>query len=232
MKKKILTALALIIAAAALVVVSVLGTMAYLTSSSAVTNAFTIGDVGIQMFETKVDTNGIPVSPTEKTDTNTYHLVPGKTYTKDPTIYVKANSEASFLFVKIRNQIESIEVNDGSEKTIEEQMLEKGWKEYANTTTGTIYYLTNGNDEIRYVGSSEQEIIKVFDTFSLRNNCQDVLHLYGGAKVTVTAFAIQKAPAFVDDADMTAPGAKSAIDKAWAAIVETYPYENGTVISE
>ena len=59
MKKKLLTAMILTLAAVALVVATVFTTIAYLTASSAVSNTFTVGNVAITMFETKVDENGV-----------------------------------------------------------------------------------------------------------------------------------------------------------------------------
>ena len=58
MKKKVLKASLLSLCAVALVVCSVLATLAFLADSSAVSNTFTVGNVGIDMKETAVDENG------------------------------------------------------------------------------------------------------------------------------------------------------------------------------
>ena len=77
MKKKLLIALCSILAVAAIVTGSVLGTIAYLTSSAAVSNVFTVGNIQIVMDETKVNPDGtIDTTTTKRVDTNTYHLVP------------------------------------------------------------------------------------------------------------------------------------------------------------
>ena len=96
--------------------------MAFLMSSFVVTNTFTIGEVGIEMYESRTNQDGeyidadgnvidrpYEVNDNQTADENTYRLVPGKTYIKDPTIYVKAGSVPSFLFVKIKNDITDIE---------------------------------------------------------------------------------------------------------------------------
>lgn len=90
---------ALLVVACALLLVaaSVFGTMAYLTSTDTVTNTFTVGKVNIKLDEAKVDADGKPVTPAERVKENSYKLLPGHTYTKDPTVTVKAGSEASYV---------------------------------------------------------------------------------------------------------------------------------------
>ena len=83
MKKK---TLALVLALTLLVAGVVGGTLAWLTDQTAeVKNTFTVGDINIDLTETTTD----------------YKMVPGNTIAKDPTITVKANSEACWLFVKV-----------------------------------------------------------------------------------------------------------------------------------
>ena len=94
-------ALLLSLCAVLLVVASVMGTMAYLADSKTVTNTFTIGQVKIDLDEAKVDTNGNPVTPAERVKENAYKLMPGHTYTKDPTVTVKKGSEDSYVRLKV-----------------------------------------------------------------------------------------------------------------------------------
>lgn len=83
MKKK---TLALVLALTLLVAGVVGGTLAWLTDQTAeVKNTFTMGDINIGLTETTTD----------------YKMVPGNTIAKDPTVTVKANSEACWLFVKV-----------------------------------------------------------------------------------------------------------------------------------
>lgn len=89
-------ALLLTLCAVLLVAASVLGTMAYLTSTDTVTNTFTVGKVEIKLNETDV-TN--PTGP--RVTANSYKLMPGTTYTKDPTVTVKAGSEESYVRMKV-----------------------------------------------------------------------------------------------------------------------------------
>lgn len=94
-------ALLLTLCAVLLVAASVLGTMAYLTSTAKVENTFTIGKVEIKLDEAKVTADGIPVEGAARVTANSYKLMPGNTYTKDPTVTVKAGSEESYVRMKV-----------------------------------------------------------------------------------------------------------------------------------
>lgn len=94
-------ALLLTLCAVLLIAASVLGTMAYLTSSAEVKNTFTVGKVEIKLDEAKVTVDGIPVEGAARVTANSYKLMPGTTYTKDPTVTVKAGSEDSYVRMKV-----------------------------------------------------------------------------------------------------------------------------------
>ncbi len=82
----------LIVAAALLLALGVGATIAFLVSSPVtVKNTFTVGNVSITLQET----TGAQ-----------YKLAPGVDLTKDPTITVKAGSEACWLFVKVEKEPE------------------------------------------------------------------------------------------------------------------------------
>lgn len=94
-------ALLLTLCAVLLVAASVLGTMAYLTSSAEVKNTFTVGKVEIKLDEAKVNADGIPVEGADRVTANSYKLMPGTTYTKDPTVTVLKGSEESYVRMKV-----------------------------------------------------------------------------------------------------------------------------------
>ncbi len=94
-------ALLLTLCAVLLVAASVLGTMAYLTSTDTVTNTFTVGKVEIKLDEAKVNADGIPVEGAGRVMENSYKLMPGTTYTKDPTVTVLKGSEDSYVRMKV-----------------------------------------------------------------------------------------------------------------------------------
>lgn len=94
-------ALLLTFCAVLLVVASVMGTIAYLTSTDAVKNTFTVGNVSIKLDEAKVTEDGKPVEGADRVHENDYKLLPGLTYTKDPTVTVENGSEESYVRMKV-----------------------------------------------------------------------------------------------------------------------------------
>ena len=81
------------------------GTVAWLTAKTeAVVNTFTYGDINIDLWETKdgmhtesrLNENGYVVNA--RSDLK---IIPGVDLPKDPTVTVKAGSEACWLFVKV-----------------------------------------------------------------------------------------------------------------------------------
>ena len=93
-KKAVLIAMCTIL----LVATSALGTFAYLTDSEAVENTFTVGRVGLKLDEAAVKPDGsYETDHDTRRQKNEYHLLPGHTYCKDPTVTVEANSEAAYI---------------------------------------------------------------------------------------------------------------------------------------
>ena len=133
-------ALLMTLCAVLLVAASVLGTMAYLTSQDSVTNTFSIGKINITLDEQDVD-NSTPDADRDKA--NAYHLLPGQTYIKDPTVHVKGGSENAYIFVKVENGIAAIEAE--GDATIAKQ-IEKKWTKLDGVAN--VYYqeYTKAND--------------------------------------------------------------------------------------
>ena len=185
-KKKVLVT---VLCAVMLVVGSVLGTMAYLTSQSEVNNTFTVGNVAITLDEADVDENGTVLkddndNPLTRVKANTYKLMPGHTYVKDPTIHVSATSEDCWLFVKVENGISAIEDNT----TIAEQMAAKGWTLVAGQTDVYAY------SDVVAGGTN----VVVFDNFKIKGDA--VTSNYANASIKVTGYAVQ-ADGFTTAAD-------------------------------
>ena len=91
-------ALLLSLCAILLVVATIFGTLAYLTDSEEVKNTFTVGSVGLMLNEAQVNTDGSYVEDHDKrVNENEYHLLPGHTYIKDPTVTVDAGSEDTYV---------------------------------------------------------------------------------------------------------------------------------------
>lgn len=187
-KKAIIAALC----AGTLVVGSVAGTMAYLTSSAEVTNTFTVGNVAITLDETDVDNS---TEGKDRDQANSYKLLPGHEYKKDPIVHVDANSENCYLFVKVANEIAAIE----GEKTVAQQMTEKGWVAVpdAQPQAGeTVYVYTQNNAPAVVVAGTN---VTVFDNFTVAGTVDGTtLADYANKQIVVTAYAIQ-ADGFEDE---------------------------------
>lgn len=90
-------ALILTLCAVLLVAASMLGTMAYLTSTDEVENTFTVGQVKIKLDEAQANPDGSLVENADRVKGNSYKLLPGHTYNKDPMVTVLKDSEASYI---------------------------------------------------------------------------------------------------------------------------------------
>lgn len=179
--KKRTKALALVFCAVLLVTASVLGTMAYLTSQDSVENSFTIGNVKITLDEAKTTTDGQLVANSPRVKANEYHLLPGHTYVKDPTVHVNATSENCWVFVKVENAISAYE----GTTTIASQITTNGWT--ALTGQSGVYYKT-------WTKGSATDL-PVFGNFTIATNADTVSGWSSisatTTKVKVTAYAIQ-----------------------------------------
>lgn len=93
MKKKIV-ALCLCVA---LAVVAIGGaTLAYFTDTDEAKNTFTVGNVEIKLDETDIDN-----PQGDRVQENSYKLIPGVSYVKDPTVTVLKGSEDCYVRMKV-----------------------------------------------------------------------------------------------------------------------------------
>ena len=203
-KKAMLMTLCAII----LVVATVFGTMAYLTSTDEVVNTFTVGNVKITLDEAKVDTDGSPVTGAARVKENSYKLMPGHTYTKDPTIHVDATSEDCFIRAKVTltNAKEWIAIAtkyaDNKVENIIKGTDDNIWwvsqpavDETANTVTYTFVYKNESHtDELgkRIWTSTDSKDLVLFNKIAIPGGLtNDELAAVGSSKITVVAEAIQ-----------------------------------------
>ena len=186
--KKMYKAMLLVLCAVLLVAGSVMGTLAYLKAQTAtISNVMTIGKVEITLSESAVNIYGekttgeiVATASGVTGGENTYKLVPGHTYTKDPIVTVKANSEACYLFVKVENGIAAIE---DSANTIASQIEANGWTQLE----GNIYYR-----EINVATAIAGHSYPVFGTFKVSSAATaDTLKTYADATINITAYAVQ-----------------------------------------
>ena len=189
-------AILMALCAVLLVAASVMGTLAYLTSTDSVTNTFTVGNVKITLDEkdTDEDTNtddNVTVNGVIRDKANVYHLLPGHTYTKDPIVRVDANSENCYLFVKVVNEIAAIEEKGTNEApattTVAAQMAAKGWA--AVDPDNGIYVYGTADAPTAVAGG---ESVTVFEKFVIDDDVNNTtLANYNNKTITVTAYAVQ-----------------------------------------
>jgi len=248
-KKKTIIALSTVIAAIVLVAASIVGTIAYMTSASKVSNVFTVGNVFITLDESKVDSNGKAIAG-ERTDGNSYHLMPGKSYDKDPIITVAPDTESCYLFLVTRNDIVSIEASATTEipgkPTMAAQMRENGWAIYKDTSVGSRVWVYCGTkDRISGTfgaagysyepmavcgtnktasGSNMMQAtqIAIFTEFHITTEQSANLGIYSGASVTINAVGIQS-DSFGEIGEI------NSLNNAWAAVIAQYPYIQDSV---
>lgn len=109
MKKK---SLALLMAMMMIVGVAIGGTTAYLIAKTEkVENTFTLGKVEITLDEAKVGKDGKKIvgEGAERVNKNSYQLIPGNVYDKDPIVTVKAGSEPCYLYVKVEDNTPNVD---------------------------------------------------------------------------------------------------------------------------
>lgn len=158
-------AFAALLAVTLLVGSAIGGTLAWLTSSSGeLVNTFTIGNVEIELTETKGVLEG---------KDRTFKVIPGVDIEKDPKVTVKANSEACWVFVKIDEQ---------NWNTALSYSLAEEWKELEN---GVYYRLVdaNTNDQVFEVLKDNQIIVNKELTKEMMEN---------SPKLIFKAYAIQQ----------------------------------------
>ena len=219
-------ALLMTLCAVLLIVASVMGTVAYLTSSDTVTNTFTVGNVKITLDEAQVDEYGVAASPAVRVAANTYKLLPGHEYTKDPTVTVVKGSEESYVRMLVTvSDIDALKAAfpAASYPTFYNgdifllQKLVTGWDNTVWESTNEVTVGTDGSCvyEFRYkttVDASKATADKVleplFKTIVIPDTVDGTaLAKLDQVKITVTAEAIQA------DGFATAADAYAALDK-------------------
>lgn len=201
MKKKLMTVLALVL----VIAMSVAGTYAYLTSRDSVTNTFTVGNVSITLDELDTDndaneSDNVTVNDKVRDKANAYKLMPGITYTKDPTVHVDPASENCYVFVKVENGIADYEAEGNT--TIAKQIENNGWTKLDGVAN--VYYQV-------YTKDQPSKDLVVFNNFKVSDTANTVDGWSSinttNTTIVVTAYAVQK------------DGFETNVAGAWAAAV-------------
>lgn len=205
-------ALLLTLCAVLLVAASVMGTMAYLTSTDKVENTFTVGNVAIKLDEAKANTDGTPVTPAERVKANKYKLLPGHTYNKDPMVTVLSGSESSYIKMTVTfskaSALDAIFASTGADLTsIFNGYDSANWIYKDNTKDATADTRTYEFWYKETVGAPTADVAldALFDSITVPGTItNEQLATIEGMTITVNAYAIQ------------ADGFANA-DAAWAA---------------
>jgi len=208
---KTIKALLICLSVVAIAAGSVLGTMAWLTDRDEVVNTFTVGQVDITVNEADVTPDGTPIDGADRVQGNEYHLIPGQSYTKDPTMTVNGKSEESYvrmmLTLNCKAELDTIFAPGVELTSIFQGYDPEAWSfvtETADTEKNTVTY------EFRYKATVNPEgndvkLEPLFTSFEIPGTLDGAdLESIAALNITVEGHAIQ------------ALGFENA-DEAWAA---------------
>lgn len=216
--------LILAVVAVFLITATIFTTIAYLTSKQEVKNTFTVGNVVIGLDEALVKTDGTPDGDLRTEIGNQYHLLPGMSYTKDPTVTVKANSEDCYVRMVVtvthydelkalRGEYDVVNFFKGIDAS---QWITDGIvKENLIDGTASVIFTYVGEktaDYVTYVpkNNKDTKLAPLFTEFTVPSDFDNAeLEVFEGMEVLIEAHAIQ------------ATGFDNAID-AWAAFDAQY----------
>lgn len=144
------------------------GTVAWLVAKTGpVVNTFTYGDINIGL--------------TESTGTS-YKIIPGKDISKDPKVTVKANSEACWLFVEVKEE--------GTFVTGVTYSIATGWTQGDGTKIpANVYY--RAVDAV--TADTDFGVLKDNKVIVSENlTKEEIKDIAAQPKLTFTAYAVQK----------------------------------------
>ena len=191
MKKKAIVA---VVALVLVLCCAMGGTLAWLVDSTTeVKNTFTYGDINISLWEHELNKDGLTLGTdvfTGKEQTG-FKMIPGNKIEKDPTVTVKAGSEASWLFVKI--------VESGNFDDFMTYGVASGWTQLTvdaegNAITDLIYWreVDASNEQQAFEVLADNEV-SVRGTVTKDNlNALDANGTSNYPTLTFTAYAVQR----------------------------------------
>lgn len=173
------------------------GTLAWLIDRTPeVTNTFTYGDINITLEETdnNIDQDGNP-------NTNEYNMTPGAVIDKDPQVTVLANSEESWVFVKL-------EKSDNFDDFMSFEIAD-GWTALAGVE-GVYYRKAEASEEdVVYPVLKDDKVYVNIDVTKEMLNELDAGEVPNYPQLIISAYAIQRDEAIED---------LSTAESAWALI--------------
>lgn len=240
-KKTIILAIALV----AIITGSVFGTIAYLTDTDEVTNQFTVGKVKIDVDEAKVNEKGELIDEggkvveniedaarteddEEGNEGNTYPMIPGKEYTKDPTMTVLKDSESAYYrmmvtFTDLAGLREAFHHDEGVDyfnEFVPEYDI-ANWERYGNPAeneedNSVTYEFRYKNPSDVVTSEGDARLPALFTTLRIPTSfdTEEMEHLKN-MSINVVGHAIQTTGFEDDNTDPENP--KTAEDAAWEA---------------
>ena len=189
----------LAVSALLLVCVSVGATVAYLTATDKVVNTFTVGQVAIKLDEAKANTDGTLIEGADRVKANTYKLLPGHTYHKDPMVTVLKDSEPSYIKMTVTftkaSALDKIFAPGGADLTT----IFKGYDATNWTAKGSTDNTTDDTRTYEFwykeaVGAPTADVAldALFDSITVPGSITNKqLADIKGMTITVNAYAIQ-----------------------------------------
>lgn len=187
MKKKAIVA---VVALVLVLCCAMGGTLAWLVDSTTeVKNTFTYGDINISLWEHELNEDGLTLSADVFTgeEQTGFKMIPGNKIEKDPTVTVKADSEASWLFVKI---VESDNFDDFMTYGVASGWTQLTVDAEGNAITDLIYYR-----EVAATTADTDFAVLANDSVSVRDTVtKDMLKdgVFVAPTLSFTAYAVQR----------------------------------------
>lgn len=185
------------------------GTFAYLTSTDQVVNTFTVGNVRIKLDEAALKADGTVDSAADRVKANSYKLLPGHTYNKDPMVTVLSGSESAYIkmtvtFTKAAELDAIFAANGGADLTSifkgydGTTWIAKGDTKDAQNNTRTYEFWYK---EAVAAPDGNVALDALFDSITVPGTItNEQLATIQGMTITVNAYAIQ-ADGFADATD-------------------------------
>lgn len=177
MKRKLVSNRIRVIALVAILLGMVFTSLAYFTDRAELVNTFTIGKIEIELDEPGYDEVGNHLAT----------LLPGRRVTKDPTVTVLADSEDTYVFMHVLNNLKPL---------IGHLDVDAQWRMLVDEVTlGTLYvYIGTENDPaIVLADTADQILTPLFTEFTVPTTLDNdnFRNFDGDLTILVSAYAHQ-----------------------------------------
>lgn len=167
------------------------GTLAWLISKTEpVVNTFTYGDINIDLYEHEYNAGENNLGTEKTTKVDNYKIIPGVDLPKDPTVEVKANSEACWLFVKVKEENWPTFVDADKTKKVSYRIADDWTKGDGKEIPANVYYReVAANDKAQEFPVLKGDKVTVSDTLT-KDEIKGIITTK--PTLTFTAYAVQK----------------------------------------